>query len=62
MRSAILDADQALSALVVAQQVLWSSGAAHLYRVALVDAARLVRQARAASESAVVPVAAVDNP
>ena len=56
------EADQALRALVVAQQVSWSSGAANLYRTALADAAQVVRQARAASESAVAPVAVVDGP
>ena len=61
MRSAMLDADQALSALAVAQRVTWSSGAAQLYRAALADAARLVHQARAASEAAVGSVAAVDR-
>ncbi|WP_028049487.1 hypothetical protein [Cellulomonas sp. URHD0024] len=61
VRSAILDADQALSALVVAQQVSWSSGAATLYRAALADAVQAVHRARSASEAAVAPVAAVDG-
>ena len=62
MRSAILDADQALSALAVAHHVSWTSGAAVLYRQALTDAARAVSRARAASESAVAPAAVVDGP
>ncbi|WP_028045664.1 hypothetical protein [Cellulomonas sp. URHE0023] len=61
VRSAIWDADDALVALTAAQHVSWSSGAANLYRAALEDAARLVRQARAASESALGPVATVDH-
>lgn len=61
MRAAILDADHALDALVRAQQVTWSSGAAALYRSALADAARLVRLARAQSESAAVLAAGVDR-
>ena len=61
VRSAIWDADQALDALSLAHQVSWSAGAADLYRAALDDAAHLVRMARAASESTVVPAAAVDD-
>jgi hypothetical protein len=61
VREALLDADEALRALGVAQHVSWSSDAAQLYRAALADAARLVRQARAASESAVAPAAAADR-
>jgi hypothetical protein len=61
VRSAMVETDQALGALAVAQQVSWSSDAADLYRAALADAARAVHAARAAAESAAASVSAVDG-
>lgn len=60
MRAALLDADEALAALVVARQVTWTSGAATLYRSALADAVSAVHRARAATERVVPLAAAVD--